>query len=83
MSTSEATRLARQVVADLVSADDATKRLGPSCFSWQTRSIGWPGSWTDSAEPPDSGLEINQSTQQLRRTPQMVTYHRVSVEGVR
>ena len=28
MSTSEATRLARQVVADLGSADDATKRLG-------------------------------------------------------
>jgi hypothetical protein len=28
MSTSEATRLARQVVADLTGADDATKRLG-------------------------------------------------------
>lgn len=28
MSTSEATRLARQVVADLGPADDATKRLG-------------------------------------------------------
>ena len=29
MTASEATRLARQVVADLTGADDATKRLGP------------------------------------------------------
>jgi len=45
-------------------------------------TFGLTRHWQTECHPPDSGCGLNQSTQQPRRTPQMVTCHRASVEDV-